>query len=333
MAKTKWTIEADNLTIYPSLIARTLSIIYFIAASALIITLFINQNIPLGSLINYEIFILVTSLVLFGVGGRHIFFDGINQIMSVKVFGIAIKNIPFNQIGKVTSYSVAGSYCYKIFTAAYSHGRGIAVSAGYSKATDQNLIAYQQEVLPKIDQLVFASQPLIAKPVIYDFKYFKEENGVYKVKSDRVASLIFGILLIGVTPLILNTPDFMSNDSDIKRILVTYFPLVIGLVLASTFFRSVKFDKNSRQIIHKSITGLKVYSYNDFIRFLIVRKTTNLIYSGTEIKAEIYLPETKKVKVLFLTSFWKTKKVQRFIDETNTILGKYHADSSASKME
>lgn len=326
MAKTKWILEPNTLTIYPKRNLRIVGLIFFILVAVFIYFLsreMIGYSMT-TSIIYYGLLLMIPLLLVFAAESKVIF-NGTDRRLYKKIGFLPVGSIPFDDIAAVELYETLGSgFNYSLFRKSNRHGKGLVVSAGYSKATDANHIQYQNEVLPKIDELVFANAPLVSRQAIFDFEFFKEEGGVYVLRQNKTGSLILGLIMIGITVAIWLNPDFMINETAFKRILVTYFPLLIGLVLIYTFFSSFKFDKNQRKIIHSTWGGRKVteYGFDDLIRFQIIRKTTNLIYSGTEVNAEIYLPHKEKMKTLAIRSFFSTKKIDRFLDEANTILGR-----------
>ncbi|MBB5621125.1 hypothetical protein HDE69_002178 [Pedobacter cryoconitis] len=336
MAKTYWINEADTLTIYPARMARRISIIYLIAFTVLNITLFLTDTLTnVSTLLIFEGLIVLLALVLYGSGERKAIFDGDSRQLYTRVFGITTNSIPFDQIATITPYDTMGAISYKVFSKENRHGKGILISCGYSKLTNKNLIAYEEEVLPRINELVFSNRPLHVKSPVFDFQFFKEENGIYKVLFNKTGGLILGILLIALTFVILAYPDFMNDRETYKRLMVTYLPLVLGAVFVNAFFTSVSFDQGNRQIIYSTLGGAirKTYSFDDFIQFLIVRKSMNFIYTGTEVKAILDIPGQGKTRQLILINFRNTKKIERFIDEANTILGLFDYSPSQINMD
>lgn len=326
MAKTKWIIEANTLMIYPKRNLRIVGLFVFILIAVFIYFLATEMsNYSIARSTTYYVILLMIPISLVFSAESKVIFDGTDRRLYKKIGFLPIGSIPFDDIAAIELYQTLGSgFNYSLFKKSNRHGRGLIVSAGYSKATDTNLIQYQNEVLPKIDELVFANAPIISKQAIYDFEFFKEEGGVYTLRQQKIGGLILGFILIGITVAIWLTPDFMMEEAVFKRMLVTYFPLIIGLVFIYNFFSSLKFDKNQRKVIQSTFGGLKVneYAFDDLVRFQIIRKTTNLIYSGTDVNAEIYLPNKDTMKTLMMRSFISTKKIDRFLDEANTILGR-----------
>lgn len=326
MTKTKWLIEPSTLTIYPKRVLRLVGLIFFVLIAVLL--LYLNQlsgfySSSMG--LFYNGFLLLVPILLILVGESKIVFDGSSRKLYKKISFLTIGSIPFDDIAAVEPYQIIGSgFNYRLFKKSNRHGQGLIISSGYNKGTNANLIAFENEVLPKIDELVFANAPVIAKQKIYDFEFFIEEGGIYTVRDNKLGGLIVGLILIAVTIAILCTPSFMDSENSFKRILTTYFPLVIGLVFVFAYFSSIIFDKHAQKIIHSTFAGRikKEYNFNDLIRFQIIRKTTNFIYSGTEVRAQLDLNKDNKVKELMLRNFRSTKKIERFLDEANTILGR-----------
>lgn len=327
MAKTYWINDSDTLTIYPARIVRTLSIVYLLVFSVMNIVLYANHILnSISGVLIFEMLIVVICLIIFGLGARQVIFDRDSRMMYIKVFNLTMRSIPFDQIAAITPYDVMGGTSYRVFTKENRHGKGIMISAGYAKRNHQNLMAYEQEVLPKINELVFSNRPIKPKTAIYDFKYFKENGNVYTLSYGKIMNLIAGLLLAALTAYILFHPGFLENEAGYKKLLVTYFPLLLGLILINSFFSVVIFDKGNRQITDSTLGGLikRVYSFDDFYRFVIVRKSVNFIYSGTEVKAQLRIPNTgNKFRQLLLIHFRSTKKIQHFIDEADTILGRF----------
>jgi hypothetical protein len=326
MAKTKWIIGPGTLTIYPKRNLRLVGLISFVLVAAFMLYLSRSvQGYSVGITLGYYALLLFIPLLLILIAETKVIFDGSSRVLYKKIAFLPVGSIPFEDIASVEPYEILGSgFNYKLFRRSNRHGRGLLVSAGYSKATDANLIAFQQEVLPKIDELVFANAPVIHKQAIYDFKYFKEEGGVYLLRNNKAGSFIFGLILIGATIAILFSPDFLSVERSFQKILITYFPAAIGLALLFAATSNIRFDKSQRKIIRSTFAGrvVKEYPFDDLIRFQVIRKTTNFIYSGTEVRAEIFLPAKNKTTILNLKSFIGTKKIERFLDEANTILGR-----------
>ncbi|RBQ03491.1 hypothetical protein [Pedobacter miscanthi] len=326
MAKTKWLIEPDTLTIYPKRNLRIVGLIFFVLIAAFIFYLSATlQGYSAGFTFGYYGFLLVIPLLLIFTAETKVIFDGNSRTLYKKIGFLPAGSIPFDDIAAVQAYEVLGSgFNYRLFRKSNRHGKGIIVSNGYSKAGNPNLIQFQQEVLPKIDELVFANAPVIPKQTIYDFKFFKEEGNVYLLRDNKLGSLIFGLIFIGATVAILLNPGFMANEKAFQKIFLTFLPAAIGLALLFAATSNVRFDKGQKKIIRSTFGGrvVKEYPFDDLVRFQIIRKTTNFIYSGTEVRAEILVPAKNKTTTLILKSFTGTKKIERFLDEANTILGR-----------
>ncbi|SFM61966.1 hypothetical protein SAMN05428949_0197 [Chitinophaga sp. YR627] len=326
ITKTRWKIESDRIIIQPFgllfILAGVLALIFaglFIAFRAMG-----EQNIvgtgPVAS------FLFIT-LALFFLGGfTYIVFDRTNGVMKKMLFGfIPVRNIPFNKLQGVNIVTQGyGGFSFRLFTKAHKYGRGITLSSGYSKDTDRNATAFSNEVVPLIHQFLDAADPLPQEKLeaITDFKYFIPDGGVYTLKTSKIGLLIFGVACFALGIHECTSAAWMKDLNPIGKILMTAGPIVFGVLLIAAAFTKVTFNTGTRMIERKSPIrlGNLQHPFEHFVTFQTVRKTYNGLYSGTEVHMYFQKPGENKEKAVVLASFRNTQKIERFIQEVNSIM-------------
>jgi hypothetical protein len=326
LSKTRWRIEPDRITIYPYglsyILAAVLAIIF--AAGYLVFVYYLHNT--MASSMPLLIVLTVVILLFVGWAGTAIEFDISSGIMRKQLFGfLPIKSIPFSRIYGISPVdNTMGAYKYRVFKKEDRYGKGILVSCAYGKADDQNAIAFVEEVITPIHRHLEAHDtPEDFKPVeIREYKFFDVQGSSYILKRKRVGSIVLGVALlsIGIHEL---TPDaWLGHGYAIGRICFLLFMLIGGPAIILAAFTEVRLDKSSRLLTRTSPIGLgnKSFSFNDFNGVQTVRKSTNLIYSGTDVQVYFLKPGADKEDVIVLQSFFSTRKVERFITEINSII-------------
>ena len=325
LSKTRWKIEPDRITIYPySLFYITGAVLALIFAAGY----FYYVNYLEGSSDSSMtlLIVLIAIIVVFiGWGGTFIEFDISAGIMRKKLFGfLSFGSIPFSKIYAISPVSnLIGSYKYRVFKKDDRYGKGILISCAYGKPDDENAIAFVEEVIKPIHHYLEAyDKPEDFKPIsIESYEFFDVTGSSYTIKKKRIGSIVFGLILfcIGIHEL---TPDaWLGQDLSIGRICFLLFTIIGGPAIILAGFIEVPFDKSSRLLTRTNPLGLgnKSYSFNDFNGVQTVRKSTNLIYSGTDVQA-YFLRSDSKQEVIVLQSFFSARKVERFILEINSII-------------
>ena len=271
--------------------------------------------------------VLIVIVVLFiGWAGTCIEFDISTGIMRKKLMGfLPIASIPFSRIYGISPVSnMMGSYKYRIFKKDNRYGKGILVSSAYGKNDDPNAIAFVDEVITPIHRFLEAHDgPEDFKPqLIEKYEFFNVQGGNYTIKRNKIGSTILGLVLLGIGIHELTPGAWLGHDLAIGRICFLIFTLIGGPAIMLAGFTEVKFDKDSRLLTRMSPIGLgnKTYSFDDFNGLQTVRKSTNLIYTGTDVQIYFLKPQSQKEDVLVLQSFMSTRKVERFISEVNSII-------------
>lgn len=334
MRYTKWNIQAGSITLYPSGVFKIIGIA-ITALSAAFAIYFLVMLGPGGKdpcfIIPFFALLFLPGLFLFLGGFTRIVFDDNERSMKRYLFGfLKNKTVAYDDIAAIESYGSNTGMNYRIFLKENRHGKGIAISSGYTSAQHTAAMVFRRELIPLLEQRVKAGS-LQQEPVtgttrnyITDFSYYKEQGNVYTLKTSHLPSLIIGLALFawGIYALTLGSGNHYKKASD--AFFATYFPLIIGFAFLVSCFTKTMLDKAGRKIILSYAGGLykKEYFFSDFVRYLIVRKTTNMIYSGTDVRMELQPAGKTKTTVVTMRSFGKTRKIERFIEETNAIMDK-----------
>lgn len=323
MFKTKWKTEADRIILQPNLILNAFGILFLLVFIGLGIY---TQNELLSNsrtLTFYFIIFGSVPLLFFLLARNQIIFDRIDQKLYVRLFGLfTIRSVPFDNIAAVNAVYLYGTaFNFQVFKKTDRHGKGIRISSGYGKETDKNAIAFTEEVFPLIEDFlkdVFTTEP--APEAITTFEYYTLDQGVYTLKFRAAINAVLGVTLV-----IWSVYSFFSTNalSLNNPLLITFIPFIFGLLILIGANNKIIFDTNSRTILKTTMGGIKKkeYPFSAYLGFSIIRKTTNFIYSGTDAGIKIDTQDGNH-KVLVLKAFNRTKKIERFILETETILHK-----------
>ncbi len=204
------------------------------------------------------------------------------------------------------------------------YGKGTVISCGYSKDTDRNAVAFNNEVVPVIHQFLDAVAPLAPKQAvtITDYHYFTADGGVYTLKIRKAGLLIFGLgfLFVGIHEA---TPAaWVTEATAIGKLMMCIVPVVFGVIFTAAAFTKITFDTGAGIVERKSpiMIGNQRHAFNDFTNFQTIRKTYNGIYAGTDVQMCFQKNGATKAKALLLTSFRNTKKIDRLVEEIKTIM-------------
>lgn len=334
MRHTKWQIGTDGITLYPNGIFKILGIAFAVMGllfSGYFLFKFGTNDGDIGFLVVFSALLLVPGLIVFMGGHTRIVFDDTDHSMKRYLFGfLKNKTVDYDAIAAIESFGSASTGMnYRVFLKENRHGKGISISSGYKSASDPAAMVFRRELIPLLEQRIKATAPLASQATttpryITEFSYYKHAGSQYIIKESKVFTAIMGLLFVswGIYALSRGMGAERAKASD--GFMITYFPVILGGIFLLTCLNKTILDKAERKIIQSYLGGLykKEYYFGDFVRYLIVRKTTNLIYSGTDVRMEMQPAGKTKTTTITLLSFNKTKKIERFIEETNTIMDK-----------
>lgn len=258
--------------------------------------------------------------------GTTVEFDIGNGVMRKKLFGLLpISSIPFSRIYGINPVSnMMGGYKYCLFKKENRYGKGMLVSCSYGRNDDPNAVAFVNEVIAPIHRLLEAYDgPEDFKPqMIGDYRFFKVEGESYIIRKNKIANVLFGLILLGIGIHELTPQAWLGDGLSLGRICLFLFTFIGGPAIALAGLTQVTLERNSRLLTRKNPIGLgnRTYSLEDFNGVQTVRKSTNFIYTGTDVQVYFVRPQTQKQEVIVLQSFFRPKNVERFIAELNSII-------------
>lgn len=329
-AQTRWEIETQRVTLYPYRIFTALSIGFGIVFAGFIVffclTLYPGRpERAVSSMISLLIGLGVIVALVWAVSRTTVVFDNDTRVMRKKLFGLlSIRSEKFDDLQNIGIVrNTTGGYNFRAFLKRNKYGKGIVVSASYSKDDDPNAIALNHEAFTVIDGFLAAgfNHGDNQGEAITDFKYYTANPPYYTIKRN-IGGAVVGLILIvvAVNELINHT---LTHDSDtFHKVLVIGGFLFMGVAFIFGTLNKVIFDTNAKTVSSINVLGInnQTFNFSDFINFQVTRRTTNMIYSGTDVKMYFEIPGSNKQKVLAIKSFSNTKKIDRFLQESRYIM-------------
>ncbi|BAV04368.1 hypothetical protein SAMN05421788_11095 [Filimonas lacunae] len=328
LTKTRWKIEPDRIVIHPNglffILGGLLALVY---AGIFIAYRGIGQQNPIGSG-TFALFLALIVVVFIMGGFTYIEFNRNTSTMRKMWLGfIPVTSIAFEKLHAVNIVTKsAGGYNYRIFSKSNKFGRGTAISSGYSKDSDKNAVAFSSEVIPLIHSYLDAADPLPAAQTttITDYQYFTiEEGGLYKLKINKARVALLGLVFVAIGMYAFTGAGFVKDLNPIGKALVTFGPVILGLLVIAAAFTTVTFNTTTRTVERKSPIGINSMKlgFEQYINFQTVRKSYNGIYQGTDVI--LYFQKeagSDKTKSLLLSTFRNTQKIERLMLEVESLL-------------
>jgi hypothetical protein len=327
ISKTRWKIEPDRIIIRPFglyiLLGGGLAVIFiglFAAYKA------VNLSNEFSS-VQFMAFMLVILGLFILSGFGYIVFDRNTNVMKQYLLGfIPFRTKSFDELEGVKVVNrTNGGYTYRMFTKADKFGKGIIISSGYASPRDKNAAAFEEQVIPKIDEFLGAAQPAGVREeavIITDFKYFNYADGVYNMKVNRAGAFILGALLLAVGIHECTSAAWLSDMNMIGKLLLCGCFILGGGALMASAFTTTTFNPGTRTLERKNPVGLgnAKHEFDHFVTFRTVRKSYNGVHTGTEVQMHFQRPGEDKQRAIALSSFRNTRKIDRFVEEIRSIM-------------
>ena len=324
--KNKFTINQDGLTIYPyydKLILLTVFAIFYILL--LVFIFFLVQN-PYNALAdNFYLVLYASPIIFFLIVGYFasqisIVFDENEKAVYKKIFFIKKRLYDFEELHDIVLVNSNMGVYYKITSTRDKYGKGIRLSPSYGSINSKDILEFQERVLIRLQQMLSAqTSPQVKNPAVISntFNYYSIENSVYRLKTSKKLMFWAVIVLVGAIYFNVKSPFDVNTHPPVGEYLVRAFGFLFPPIAAFIATRKLVFDANTQTIrIVYAFNGFKEeFAFSDFLRFQITHSRYNGIYSDTTVSLVF-----NSGKMLELKSFYKTKKIQDFVDETEVIL-------------
>ncbi|WP_158827418.1 hypothetical protein [Mucilaginibacter lacusdianchii] len=324
LSKTRWKIESDRVTIYPYGVFYVFTAVIAVLFTGLLWLYISYQNTTIVQSLPFVLFLLLMVVLFWGFASTYIEFDNRKGTMRKMLMGfIPTTTIPFGKLQGINAVSnMAGSYNYRLFQKNARYGKGIIVSSGYTKNDDPNAIAFVNEAVPMIHgYLDLHDSPTdYIEQSITSFKYFKQEGNIYTIKNNKAGALVFALFFFGLGIWLFTVPV----ESLITTLLMIALVFFFGLVFVNAAFTQLIFNPQARTVERKGLFKFlnKAYSLDHFAGLQTVRHSMNFIYVRTSVNLYFEVPgKNGKQDILTIGSRYRSKSVERFIQEFSQIMG------------
>ncbi|MBB6129764.1 hypothetical protein [Mucilaginibacter lappiensis] len=324
LTKTRWVIDANRVVVYPHRISYLLGILVALVFAGIVVAYLTSVHGDTFTTVCFFIFLVAVPLWFLGYGNTYVEFDGSRGTMQRKLFGlIPVKTMYMNDLHGINIVTQNGGYKYKMFSKKDRYGRGVLVSSGYRKNTDANAQAFVDQVVPVIHGYLDKYGSIVgsAPQPITSYKYYNNTGGSYTVKSKKVLVIIFSLIFFAVG-IYAWVAHWAEDVSPTQKILVVVICLGLGLIVLQAAFVSIVFDTGSQTIIKRGPLGWgnKSIPFSDFAGFQTIRKSTNMVYTGTEVHMYYRFPNSEKKGTMLLHTFKSSGEIERFLEETKSVM-------------
>jgi hypothetical protein len=324
LTKTRWIIDGNRVIVYPHRVSFILGAIVALVFAGIMALYVTNLHGDTSVSTLFFIFLVVIPVLFFAFGNTYVEFDGSRGFMQRKLFGlIPVKTVSMSALHGINVVTQAGGYKYKMFLKKDKYGRGVLVSSGYSKNTDANAQAFVEQVVPVIHGYLDQYGPVAdsAPQPITSYKYYTNTGGSFTIKKRKAGLIILGVLFLafGLHEWI---DPWMKDVSTLQKVLVIVVCVGIGLGFMHAAFSSIVFDTGAQVIKRAGPLGWgnKTISFNDFAGFQTIRKSTNSVYTGTEIYMYYRISNTQQQASIMLQMLKSSEQIERFLEETKSIM-------------
>jgi hypothetical protein len=316
LRKTRWKIDPRSISVYPYGVFYILCVCIALAFGVF----FYVNSAPREVIITLSAIVVVIGLF----GSTKIIFDSEKQLMQKKLFGfLTIVSIPYEKLEAINIVrNNVGGFNFRAFRKNDKFGKGTAVSGGYSKETDPNALAFIAEVIQAVHATLDQTHPLDTTPKapIGTYNFFIANQSEYTVKRSKVFLWVMAVALIGFAVFAIMDDSVMPNAKPLMKYAIIGGSFVFGLLLAIGTFTKTIFDTAGKVVRVVSPYRNKEYAFEDFDGFQIVRRSTNMIYTGTDVQIYFRENNNRKAGMLVLNTFMGTKKIDQFLEETRSIM-------------
>lgn len=316
LRKTRWKSEPRSITVFPYGIFYILSFCLALGFGLF----FVVNSAPQGAIIAIAVFVVLVALF----GSTKIVFDNEQQLMQKKLFGfLPTVSLPFEKVEAINIVrNNTRGYNFRVFKKNNKFGKGTIVSAGYSKDTDKNALAFIDEVISPVHAWLDSTQvpEKASSAPIGTYSFFEVNQTEHKVKKSKVFLLAMSAALIAFAVFALIDDSVMANARSFMKYAVIFGSFIFGVLLLVGSFTKIIFDTAGRCVRVVSPFRNKEYAFEDFDGFQIVRRSTNMIYTGTDVQIYFRANNNQKAGMLVLKTFMGTKKIDRFLEEANNIM-------------
>lgn len=273
--------------------------------------------------------ILLVSLAILLLAERHVVFDKTKAAVFNSYGFFQTKLIDFNAIDSIrpVTNDVRGTY-FGIVRNSDRYGKSIRISAGFPNNSTEKAV-FENDILPLLAEAIQSAFPtanhtvntarnIPAEVINGDYKHYVQRANGWQMKGAMKPIVIPLIILLAGA--VWFTLSYLKKGAPPANFKIWY--ILVPAFAIGFLHQQIIFDRTNRVIKVKRFFGLNVqaYSFDSFVRFHITRIRTSLVYSGTRVSVALDSKGKKFNKVIELATMYNTKKIDRFIRETESIL-------------